>query len=123
MLTSYGVSETGRDIFNWTADFQRDPHGDIELPSDSPTFDAVQSWLLNHFIPEIDAALANLSKIDDTFMTIITNDESGDYLDEAVEIDYGDILAFRVSLHALKSAIYIVCAYDMNADIGKKFLK
>ncbi|ETR66311.1 MAG: hypothetical protein OMM_12960, partial [Candidatus Magnetoglobus multicellularis str. Araruama] len=70
LLTSYGVSETGRDIFNWTADFQRDPHGDIELPSDSPTFDAVQSWLLNHFIPEIDAALANLSKIDDTFMTI-----------------------------------------------------
>ncbi|ETR71715.1 MAG: hypothetical protein OMM_07935, partial [Candidatus Magnetoglobus multicellularis str. Araruama] len=121
LLTSYGVSETGRDIYNWTADFQHDPNGDIELPENSPTFDAVQSWLLNQFIPEIDAALANLSKIDDTFMTIITNDESGDYLDEAVEIDYGDILAFRVSLHALKSAIYIVCAYDMNADMEEIF--
>jgi Leucine-rich repeat (LRR) protein len=121
LLTSYGVSETGRDIFNWTADFQHDPHGDIELPENSPTFDTVQSWLLNHFIPEIDASLANLSKIDNSFATIITNDESGDYLDDPVEIDYGDILAFKLSLHALKSFIYIVCAYDLNADMDEIF--
>jgi Leucine-rich repeat (LRR) protein len=121
LLTSYGVSETGRDIYNWTADFQHDPHGDIELPENSPTFDTVQSWLLNHFIPEIDAALANLSKIDNSFATIITNDESGDYLDDPVEIDYGDILAFKLSLHALKSVIYIVCAYDLNADMDEIF--
>ena len=123
LANSYGISQTGRDIFDWTAEFQKDPDDNIELPANSPSFNAVQSYLLNHLLPEIDASLANLSKINNTFTTIITNDESGDYLDKDVEIDYGDVLALGVGLHVLKSAIYIVCAYDMNADIDELFEK
>ncbi|KPA13364.1 hypothetical protein MHK_006433 [Candidatus Magnetomorum sp. HK-1] len=44
MLDSYDISKNGRDIFNWTADFAKDPNGDIELPENSPLFKHIQTY-------------------------------------------------------------------------------
>ncbi|MBF0450662.1 MAG: hypothetical protein HQK75_08175, partial [Candidatus Magnetomorum sp.] len=117
LLDSYGISTTGRNLFNWTATFTKNLNGDIQLPEDSPLFQYVQKYLSDIVLPEIDAALANLSIISTTFTSILTDTETGDYLHGDVEVDYGDILAFRSSLHALKSAIHILCAYDLDADM------
>ena len=70
LLNRAGVSSSGRDVFNWTADFTRDPQGKILLPSNSPTGAELQSFLQNNVLPEIDGALDNLSKVASNYETI-----------------------------------------------------
>jgi hypothetical protein len=70
LLNRAGMSSSGRDIFDWTADFRRDPSGEILLPSNSPTGAELQAFLKNSIVPEIDGALANLSKVTSTHQTI-----------------------------------------------------
>ena len=36
LLDSFGISASGRDIYEWTADFPKDAQGNIELPVDTP---------------------------------------------------------------------------------------
>lgn len=70
LLDRAGVSKSGRDIFNWTADFKRDPEGNIIIPSNSPTGAELQTFLKNNILPEIteiNGALDNLSKVANNF--------------------------------------------------------
>jgi hypothetical protein len=63
LLTRAGMSTSGRDIFNWTADFKRDPSGNILLPSGSPTGKEWQDFLKTDVLSQIDGALDNLSYV------------------------------------------------------------
>ena len=63
LLDRAGVSSSGRDIFNWTADFKRDPSGKVILPSNSPTGADLQNFLKTTVYPQIDGAVGNLSKV------------------------------------------------------------
>jgi hypothetical protein len=69
LLDRAGVNSSGRDIFNWTADFTRDPNGRILLPSNSPTGEELQNFLKNNILPEVDGALTNLTKVLSGFQT------------------------------------------------------
>ena len=69
LLDRAGVSSSGRDIFNWAADFTRDPQGKIVLPSNSPTGGELQNFLKNNILPEVDGALNNLTKVGSGFQT------------------------------------------------------
>jgi hypothetical protein len=69
LLDRAGVGTSGRDIFNWTADFTRDPRGKILLPSNSPTGAELQAFLKNDILPEINGALDNLSKVTSNYET------------------------------------------------------
>ena len=69
LLDRAGVSSSGRDLFNWTADFARDPTGKILLPSNSPTGAELQTFLKNNILPEINGALDNLSKVTSSYET------------------------------------------------------
>ena len=71
LLDKADVSKEGRDIFDWTADFKRDPSGKILLPSDSPTGKELQDFLKNNILPEINGALDNLAKVGSSYNTII----------------------------------------------------
>ena len=70
LLDRAGMSSSGRDIFDWTADFTRDPEGRIILPSNSPTGAELQAFLKNNILPEVNGALDNLSKVNSSFETI-----------------------------------------------------
>jgi uncharacterized protein YbdZ (MbtH family) len=69
LLDRSGVSATGRNVFNWTADFTRDPSGKILLPSNAPTGGELQSYLKTDILPEVNAALNNLSKVGSGYQT------------------------------------------------------
>ena len=69
LLDRAGVNASGRNIFNWTADFTRDPQGNIILPSNSPTGEELQNFLKNNILPEVDGALTNLTKVGSGFQT------------------------------------------------------
>ncbi len=69
LLDRAGVSSSGRDIFNWTADFTRDPEGRILLPSNSPTGEELQNFLKNNVLLEVNGALGNLAKVGNEFQT------------------------------------------------------
>jgi hypothetical protein len=69
LLTRAGMSTYGRDIFDWTADFKRDPSGNILLPSGFPTGKEWQDFLKKDVLPQVDGALDNLSNVPNTYGT------------------------------------------------------
>ncbi|MCK4389013.1 MAG: PKD domain-containing protein [Desulfobacterales bacterium] len=119
LLDGFGVSTEGRNIFDWTAKFPEDAEGDIILPSYTPSGPAIQEFLQSVLIPEIEAALDNLSIIDDTFSIILDDSETGEYTTYNVEVDYGDVLLYRSLLHAVKATILIISSYDLDGDIDE----
>jgi hypothetical protein len=70
LLDRAGVSSSGRTVFNWTADFARDPTGKILLPPNSPTGAELQSYLKTDILPEVNSSLNNLSKVSNAYATI-----------------------------------------------------
>ncbi len=68
LLDRAGVSASGRNIFNWTADFKRYPNGKVKLPTNSPTGLELQTFVKNN-LPEIEGALKNLSRVSTSYQT------------------------------------------------------
>ena len=115
LLDGLGVASSGRDIFNWTAFLGEDAFGDVQIPAGGPTGAAIQGFIASVVLPEIQAALANLSVIDQSFNTILTTAETG--LDHDVEVDYGDVLLFESMLHTASTALRVLLSYDLDADL------
>ncbi len=111
-FTFDGANET-----TWVVD-SVEPYKDIEsidLPSDAPTTGEVIQFLKDTLLPEVDGALGNLSKIDETLNIIVTAKELNG--DEDQEVDYGDVCLYRSFLRILRAAISILNAYDLNVNI------
>jgi len=107
----------GENETTWTVD-SVEPYKDIEsidLPTNAPTTGEVIQFLKDTLLPEVDGALANLSKIDETLIIMVTAAELNG--DEDQEVDYGDVCLYRSSLYILRAAISILSAYDLNVDI------
>ncbi|MBE9547747.1 MAG: hypothetical protein IMF10_09700, partial [Proteobacteria bacterium] len=118
LLDGFGMDAAGRDLFNWTASIPEDIYGNIILPSDTPSGLAIQEFLQSVVIPEIDEAIINLNKINDTDNTlniILSTEETGELND--IEVDYGDVLLYKSLLYASKAAILIIDSYDLDVDI------
>jgi len=115
LLDRFGVTSEGRDLYDWSADLQRDAEGNVVLPDDAPTSGEVLAFLKDILLPEVGGALGNLEIIGDTFNLLLdpAETQAGEYL----EVDYGDIALYRSALHALKSLILILDAYDLDVDI------
>ncbi|MBP1711693.1 MAG: hypothetical protein H6Q49_1895, partial [Deltaproteobacteria bacterium] len=47
LLDRAGVSSTGRNVFDWTADFVRDAYGNVLLPGNTPTGVELQNFAKN----------------------------------------------------------------------------
>ncbi len=115
LLDRFDVSSEGRNLYEWTADFQRDIEGDVVLQDDAPTSGEVLAFLKDILLPEVEGALDNLGVIDDEFSIILSPEET--LQDENLEVDYGDIALYRSALHALRLLILIFDAYDLDLDI------
>ncbi len=84
-----------------------------QLPGNSPSGEEIRQFLAGPYIILLDGALANLEKIGSSFQTTLTADETGD---EAVEVDYGDVLMYKAMLNANKCLALIMSSYNLNVD-------
>ena len=87
-----------------------------ELPGNSPNGEAIRQFLAGPYLILLDGALANLTKIGNSFQTTLTAAETGD---EAVEVDYGDVLMYQAMLNANKCLVLIMSSYNLNVDIDE----
>jgi hypothetical protein len=120
LAKEYGVTYTGDSFNPDAANFVRaklplDYQGSFILPSDAPYTENVRSFLATTLLQEVNGALDNLALITSpSFKTIIPAAEVESDLN--LEVDYGDVLLFRAGLKALKAAVLIATAYDLNVD-------
>ncbi|MFC1858983.1 hypothetical protein ACFL9U_13300, partial [Thermodesulfobacteriota bacterium] len=121
LLDSFGVADAGRDLFNWTADFNLDSDGKIQIPPGSPTGSDVQDFIGLVILTEIEQAFNNIAAIDDTFTTLLTASETGQ--DHDVEVDYGDVLLYESFLQAFKTTLLIISSYDLAFDMYNVLMK
>jgi len=116
LLDRLGVSSEGRDIFNWTATFQEDGEGDVILSPLAPTLGEMQQFIFSALLTEIDGALINLSRINSQF-NILTHMPPSDPNSAELEIDYGDVLAYKATLYVMRSIFVILSSYDLNISV------
>ncbi|MBE9546774.1 MAG: hypothetical protein IMF10_04650, partial [Proteobacteria bacterium] len=117
LLDGFGVSHEGRDIFDWSASIPEDAEGNLLLPPDAPSGQAIQDFLRSVIVPEIEGVLANLSVIAEYFNLTLTAAETGEY--HNIEVDYGDVLLYKSFLHAVNATLLIISSYDIDVDIDE----
>jgi hypothetical protein len=88
--------------------------GNLNLPETTPNGDDMRSVLGSGLVGVINLSLDDLARIDDTTINVVlTKEETGDNAD--TEVDYTDVLLARAGLTAVKAAVLIISAYDLDA--------
>ncbi len=95
---------------NWDAIECSDP-----LPSDTPDGSDLQTFLYEVIRLEIEGAIADLGTVSQDFNKQWREPSSDDTI---VESDYGDALFFKSALEGLAANLYILNAYNLDADIA-----
>jgi len=116
MFESFGISRNNVDLVKADAPFNEPPlmYDQYDPPDTIPGGEDVRAFLAGPFVTLLGNAIANLGKIESSFTTFLTGDETGD---EAVEVDYGDVLVLKSVLYMLKSSILIATAYNLDIDL------
>lgn len=83
------------------------------LPDDSPDGNEYQDFLYLVVGPELDGAVSNLDAVSSGFAVTL----SGDAVDGATDIDYGDVLFLRGVYKSMLAAIATQRAYDLDGDV------
>ena len=114
-LTKLGIPIAGRDIYNWTANFQKDTNGHLVLPNTVNSSEAVALYQ-SQVVPAVQAALQKLGRITSTsFLLTLTSEETAA---ENVTLDYGDVLLLRGLLHGAQFLGYTLNAHNFNVVIN-----
>lgn len=111
MLTSFGVSETGRDLWNWTAPFP-DP-----VPSNAPAMDAVISLATLKLGAIFDDGLAAMSRVPTNWTGSILLSPYELPIDNEVEVDAGDFQIFQCAMSVLQGVFRVLVAHDTHFAI------
>ena len=106
---AFGMTRNSNEFFEDGLPYDTPP----ELPGNSPRGEAIRQFLAGPYISLLNGALDNLENIGSSFQTTLTSDETGD---EAVEVDYGDVLLLRSILQAFKATLWVISAYDIDLD-------
>lgn len=114
-LDRLGLATTGRDLYNWTADFPRDIHG-IPLAPTNLSGAELTAFLRTNVLPEIIAADANLAVVTDkNFVLNLTSNETAAL---AVTLDYGDIALMRAVLKGAQYAAYTIHSWNVDEQLA-----
>jgi len=116
LLDGFGVSATGRNPWNWTADFQRNAFNQIVLPTNSPTESAVVAVLTNTVLPQIVAALGNLSRLTPNYTNTLSAELNRI---TPAPITYNeDVVLYQSALQGAEAAILTLGSYNLNFNIS-----
>ena len=123
LLDGLGVTASGRNLWNWTADFQRDLYGEPKLPATSPTSGAMIGVLTNTVLPQITGALANLSQLNTSYTVTLAGEFTQHGQSNAV-VTYADVVLVQSALEAIRAAVLTLGSYNLNLsthDLVTKF--
>jgi len=127
LLDGFGVQASGRDLFNWTAELPHDMEGNLDLPDASPRGSDITAFIEDVVLNEIDAALANLDRLEDTSsqattpITVLSGEMIG--TDRDMEVDYGDVALYRSFLNTAKAFLLTLTGYNLDIDIDDVLAK
>jgi hypothetical protein len=117
-LNRLGVSSEGRDLYNWTADFRRDNRGDIILPGNLNSEEAINLYR-NEVVPLLQAAQRNLARVADTqYQLHLTEDE---LQSRAITVDWGDLQVVRAMLWAGEFLGHTLNAHNFKGSVNRLF--
>jgi len=116
LFGAIGAVRNNVDLVDEEAPFNDPPslNDEYDPPDTLPTGTELQAYLAGPFIDLLDLAIGNLDTIDNTIDIVLTVAEIGD---EAIEVDYGDVLLMKSMLYTLKAFAFIFKAYDFNMDL------
>ncbi len=116
LLKAFGVTRNTVDAVDDGSPFDDPPHiyDHYAPPEEMPGGEDLRAFLAGPFAALLDGAIANLDKVGSAFTTVLKTEETGD---DAVEIDFGDVLLLKSSLHMLKAIILISAAYNLDVDL------
>jgi hypothetical protein len=112
LLTRYGISETGRDLLNWSASIP-DP-----LPTNAPMTGEALSLAIEKLRPAISNSLFALSHIPASWPGCLVVSPAEFPIDNEVEVDSGDIQMLQGGLEVMDSLLLILGGYDLNFDLA-----
>lgn len=114
-MTRWGFPLVGRDLYAWRAH----PPSDLnDLPAVTPGRSIAETpdLLRTHFVPEISAALENLSTVTSpAFLLSLSALETGG---QAVQVDQADVLLIRSGLYWLEYIGSTLHAWDLDIDLS-----
>jgi hypothetical protein len=113
LLDRFGVAETNRDIYAWTAYLPTDTNG-VPVPPTNTSPTEVAAFLRTNVLAEIIGAEANLAAVTNLKFTLfLTGNET---LLAKVTIDYADLLLMRAALKLAQYGIYTVNAFNYESQ-------
>jgi hypothetical protein len=116
-LTGLGFAAGGRNPYDWTSAPPKDTNGDSILPAENSS--VAIAYVRNTVVPALGASFTNLSRITDPAFTLaLTPDETSQ---EAVTVDYGDILLMQAEVEAAEFLGYTLNA--QNFDVVARTLQ
>lgn len=116
LLDGFGVSSTGRDLWHWTADFQRNLFNQIVLPTNSPTEAVVLGVLTNTVLPQITGALTNLTHVPHNYTNVIGAELN---FSAPHEVTYNiDVVLYQSALQTAQAGILTLNSYNLDANIS-----
>jgi hypothetical protein len=114
-LNRLKISPSGRDLYDWTAQFTEDADGDVVLPAGLNSREGITLYR-TAVMPALKAAQTNLARITDpNFMLSLSAEETAS---EPVDVDYGDIQVVRALLHAGEFLGYTLESHNFNVGIS-----
>lgn len=129
VLDSFGFPIEGRDLSSWTSQPPRDANGELALPADSPPGAALQRALDGFVLEELDAALADLAQIPESFALVLAAGEieqlRGAFglrlrtTPRDVALDWGDLAMYGVAVRLARIAVLLGTAYGLDVDVDE----
>lgn len=125
VFQAFGMTRNSNEFMEYTSpddpydtEFNSPYDAPSQLPANSPSGEEIRQFLAGPVIDLLDSAIDNLDAIknDPPFQINLTADETGD---EAVEIDYGDVLMYKAMLNAGRCLVLIMSSYNIDVDIDE----
>ncbi len=114
-LTSIGLPQVGRDIYNWTAELPKDSNGNTIIPASANSSQVVTLYS-NSVLPALAACQTNLSRITDQgFLLNLTAAETDG---QDVTIDYGDVQILRALVSAGQFMGHVMSSENLGVVIS-----
>lgn len=112
-LNGLGVAGTGRDLYNWTAEFPKNSDGNQVLPTNYSS-QTIFDFIGNDMVPTAVAARGDFAAVtSNSFLLTLSAQETGQ---TSVTIDRGDILIAQAGLRAFEFFVHFLGGQNLTLN-------